>query len=56
MELETRLLEMQKKYESYGRTGELPKIRAAYDFAFEAHKGQKRLNGEPYVTPSLSVA
>lgn len=28
----------------------------AYDFAEEAHKGQKRLNGEPYISHSLATA
>lgn len=35
---------------------ELSQIRAAYDFAFEAHKDQKRKTGEPYITHPIAVA
>jgi GTP pyrophosphokinase len=31
-------------------------IEKAYSFAFEAHKSQKRLSGEPFITHPLSVA
>src|SRR3989338_3793911 len=31
-------------------------IRLAYDFAAEAHKGQNRMSGEPYVTHPLATA
>ena len=31
-------------------------IRRAYDFAAEAHKNQKRLTGEPYITHPLATA
>ncbi|MBR3621696.1 MAG: bifunctional (p)ppGpp synthetase/guanosine-3',5'-bis(diphosphate) 3'-pyrophosphohydrolase, partial [Clostridia bacterium] len=31
-------------------------IRKAYDFAFEAHKNQTRLSGEPYIMHPLAVA
>jgi len=31
-------------------------VRLAYDFAQEAHKGQKRLNGDPYISHTISTA
>ncbi len=31
-------------------------LRLAYDFAREAHRGQKRMNGEPYIQHSLHTA
>ena len=35
---------------------ELEEIKKAYDFAFQKHKGKKRLNGEDYITHPLEVA
>ena len=35
---------------------EIEQIRTAYHFAEEAHKGQKRLSGEPYISHSVAVA
>jgi len=35
---------------------DLDAIRKAYDFANEAHKGQERLTGEPYIIHSLETA
>ncbi len=37
-------------------TEELMKIKEAYQFAFNAHKGMKRLNGEDFITHPLHVA
>ena len=34
----------------------IQQVRRAYDFAEEAHKGQKRESGEPYITHPLAVA
>jgi len=31
-------------------------VRLAYDFAQEAHRGQKRLNGDPYISHTISTA
>ena len=31
-------------------------LQLAYDFAEKAHKGQKRMNGEPYIQHSLHTA
>mgnify|MGYP003952590949 CR=1 FL=1 len=35
---------------------EIEKIYQAYEFAFEAHKPQKRASGEPYITHPVAVA
>ena len=48
-----RLLDTVKKYHP---NADLDMIRLAYDFAEEAHKGQKRMSGEDYITHSLAAA
>ncbi|OGL73817.1 hypothetical protein A3D73_01945, partial [Candidatus Uhrbacteria bacterium RIFCSPHIGHO2_02_FULL_60_44] len=45
-----------KKIEAYDPNADIGVIRAAYAFADEAHSGQKRVTGEPYVTHSLATA
>ncbi|MFA7286374.1 MAG: RelA/SpoT family protein [Patescibacteria group bacterium] len=35
---------------------DLDMVRLAYEFADQAHQGQKRTNGEPYITHALAVA
>ncbi|MFH1621404.1 MAG: RelA/SpoT family protein [Patescibacteria group bacterium] len=47
------LLELIKSYDS---TADLDSVRIAYDFAAEAHKEQKRVNGEPYINHPLATA
>src|SRR5262249_19616040 len=42
--------------ETEGSAQALEPIRKAYLFAEEAHKGQKRQSGEPYITHPLQVA
>jgi len=42
--------------ESYLKEDQLEQIEKAYYFAEEAHKGQRRLSGEPYITHPLAVA
>ena len=39
-----------------GRPYDYEEVHKAYDFAFEAHKGQKRQSGEPYFLHPLNVA
>ena len=41
---------------SYLEPGEIPGILEAYRFAEQAHQGQVRLSGEPYITHPLAVA
>jgi GTP pyrophosphokinase/guanosine-3',5'-bis(diphosphate) 3'-pyrophosphohydrolase len=41
---------------SYLPPEDVKTVRAAYRFSDEAHRGQKRLSGEPYVTHPLAVA
>ena len=40
----------------YWPGADLGLVRSAYEFAEEAHRGQKRLSGEPYITHPLEVA
>ena len=40
----------------YCRKTDIEMVRLAYDFAEDAHKGQARYNGEPYITHPLSAA
>jgi len=40
----------------YLKPADLQQLRAAYDFAEEAHRGQFRVSGEPYITHPVAVA
>jgi RelA/SpoT family (p)ppGpp synthetase len=44
------------KLESYLPPGDVERVQAAYDFAFQAHQGQRRRSGEPYITHPVAVA
>ena len=44
------------KLEGYLPPAEVERIQDAYDFAFEAHQGQRRRSGEPYITHPVAVA
>jgi len=44
------------KLEGYLPPTEVERIQDAYDFAFEAHQGQRRRSGEPYITHPVAVA
>ena len=44
------------KLEGYLPPAEVERIQDAYDFAFEAHQGQRRRSGEPYITHPFAVA
>ncbi|MDQ1342047.1 MAG: diphosphokinase / guanosine-3,5-bis(diphosphate) 3-diphosphatase, partial [Pseudomonadota bacterium] len=38
------------KLEGYLPAEDVERVQAAYDFAFQAHDGQRRRSGEPYIT------
>jgi GTP diphosphokinase / guanosine-3',5'-bis(diphosphate) 3'-diphosphatase len=44
------------KLEGYLPPPEVERVQEAYDFAFEAHQGQRRRSGEPYITHPVAVA
>jgi GTP pyrophosphokinase len=45
-----------EKAGSYLKSQDLDRIREAYEFAFQAHEGQVRKSGEPYIQHPLAVA
>ena len=47
---------LEKTIRGYNPAADFPQIRAAYEFAAEAHKDQKRKSGEPYIIHPLAVA
>jgi len=44
------------KLEGYLPHEDVERVQAAYDFAFQAHDGQRRRSGEPYITHPVAVA
>ena len=52
-DLHNQLLEKVKKYHP---SGDLSQIETAYKVAYNAHKGQLRKSGEPYIIHPLCVA
>jgi GTP pyrophosphokinase len=48
--------ELARALEGYARRLDVEKIRAAYELAEEAHRGQKRASGETFVTHAVEVA
>jgi GTP diphosphokinase / guanosine-3',5'-bis(diphosphate) 3'-diphosphatase len=44
------------KLEAYLPPEDVERVQAAYDFAFQAHEGQRRRSGEPYITHPVAVA
>jgi len=44
------------KLEAYLPAEDVERIQAAYEFAFQAHEGQRRRSGEPYITHPVAVA
>ncbi len=50
------LNELLKKVHTYLPDEQVEQIRNAYDFGAEAHKGQQRVSGEPYIYHPLEVA
>ena len=47
---------LQKKIRTYNPKGDLKMLEAAYRVAEEAHQGQVRLSGEPFIEHPLAVA
>jgi guanosine-3',5'-bis(diphosphate) 3'-pyrophosphohydrolase len=47
---------LQEKIDSYNPNSDRELIKKAYDFSVDAHSGQSRLSGEPYIIHPLSVA
>jgi RelA/SpoT family (p)ppGpp synthetase len=45
-----------EKLQGYLPPAEVERVQAAYDFAFQAHQGQRRRSGEPYITHPVAVA
>jgi guanosine-3',5'-bis(diphosphate) 3'-pyrophosphohydrolase len=44
------------KLETYLPPDQVERVQEAYDFAFQAHDGQRRRSGEPYITHPVAVA
>ncbi len=53
---ETRFEELERKLRSYLPDPDLPALRAAYEFARDAHEGQLRKSGDPYIGHPVEVA
>ena len=47
---------LQNKIDIYNPNSDRELIKKAYDFSLEAHSGQSRLSGEPYIVHPLAVA
>ena len=47
---------LEKTVRGYNPAADFQHIRAAFEFAAEAHKDQKRKSGEPYIIHPLAVA
>jgi hypothetical protein len=45
-----------RKIDAYNPKADLDMVRLAFDFAKEAHEGQTRTSGEPYITHPLAAA
>jgi len=54
--MEEKFNQLLKKIKSYHPQADLSLLKKAYDFASQAHQGQKRLSGEPFIFHPLSVA
>ncbi len=45
-----------EKLEAYLPPAQVERVRDAYEFGAEKHRGQKRMSGEPYITHPVAVA
>ena len=48
--------ELSKTIGTYLQPEQVNKVQLAYQFSAEAHEGQKRVSGEPYIHHPLEVA
>jgi len=55
-ELDTKFKNLLKTIKSYAPKNDLELVSLAFDFAQEAHKGQKRMSGEDYIFHPLATA
>lgn len=51
-----RFKDLEKSFPDNYSTSDVEQIKSAFIFAKEAHKGQKRASGEPYISHCISVA
>ncbi len=56
MTMEERYLRLEETIRSYNPAANFAQIRAAYEYAAQAHEGQVRKDGSPFVSHPLSVA
>ena len=56
MDIKTKIDFLIERVRKQNPTADVEKIRTAYECANEAHKGQKRKNGDPYIIHPVSVA
>ena len=52
----TGISQLLEKLEAYLPPAQVERVRDAYEFGAEKHRGQKRMSGEPYITHPVAVA
>src|ERR1700689_2179588 len=52
----TGISQLLDKLEAYLAPAQVERVREAYEFGAEKHRGQKRVSGEPYITHPVAVA
>ncbi len=52
----TGISQLLDKLEAYLPPAQVERVREAYEFGAEKHRGQKRVSGEPYITHPVAVA
>ena len=52
----TGISQLLEKLEAYLPPTQVERVREAYEFGAEKHRGQKRVSGEPYITHPVAVA
>ena len=56
MTIQEQYQHLEETIRNYNPSADFVQIRAAFEFADEAHAGQKRKSGEPYIIHPLAVA